>query len=113
MSFDAQLLELGDALRLEGVAIGTSELMDGFAALREVGWTDPATFKEALAATLVKSPEDRRVFEIVFERFMFRAAEEAAIREGVRESGEGNDAAAGQGDEGAEGDGEGDGVAEQ
>ncbi|MEA2295317.1 MAG: uncharacterized protein QOE86_2956 [Solirubrobacteraceae bacterium] len=113
MSFDARLLELGDALRREGVAIGTSELMDGFAALREVGWTEPAVFKEALAATLVKSPEDRRVFEIVFERFMFRAAEEAAIRQGVRESGEheGSDAAAGQMD--GEGEGEGEGSADQ
>jgi hypothetical protein len=109
VSFDAQLLELGDALRREGVAIGTSELMDGFAALREVGWTEPAVFKEALAATLVKSPEDRRVFEIVFERFMFRAAEEAAMRQGVREAGEdeGSDAAAGQMDGEAEGEGEG------
>jgi uncharacterized protein with von Willebrand factor type A (vWA) domain len=86
--FDARLLELGDALRREGVAIGTSELMDGFAALREVGWTEPVVFKEALASTLAKSPEDRRVFDLVFERFMFRAAEEQAMRHGVRERGE-------------------------
>ncbi len=91
MSFDAQLLELGDALRREGVAIGTSELMDGFAALREVGWTEPATFKEALAATLAKSPEDRRVFDLVFERFFFRAAEGEALRQGVREGADGGE----------------------
>ena len=110
MSFDAQLLELGDALRREGVAIGTSELMDGFAALREVGWTEPATFREALAATLVKSPEDRRVFDLVFERFMFRAAEQAALHQDVRE-GEGSDAAGGQMEADGEGagDGQGDG----
>ena len=33
-------------------------------------------FREALAATLAKSPEDRRIFDLVFERFFFRAAEE-------------------------------------
>jgi uncharacterized protein with von Willebrand factor type A (vWA) domain len=81
----ARLLEFGDELRTEGVAIGTSELLDAFAALQEVPWTSPVDFREALAATLAKSPEDRRVFELVFDRFFFRAAELAAIREGVRE----------------------------
>ena len=85
--FDARLLELGDELRREGVAIGTSELLDGFAALQEVDWTEAVVFREALAATLAKSPEDRRIFDLVFERFMFRAAEEQAMRRGVRERG--------------------------
>jgi uncharacterized protein with von Willebrand factor type A (vWA) domain len=113
VSFDARLLELGDALRREGVAVGTSELLDGFAALGEVGWQDPGVFREALAATLAKSPEDRRVFDLVFDRFLFRAAEEQAMHLGVRE-GEGDagdDAAAGgrpDGDEAQEG-----GAAEQ
>ena len=70
------------------MAIGTSELIDAFAALGEVEWTGPVAFREALAATLAKSPEDRRVFDLVFERFFFRAAEEAALRQGVREAGE-------------------------
>ena len=65
--------------------MGTSELLDAFAALGAVEWTEEAAFKEALAATLAKSPEDRRVFELVFERFFFRAAEEAAMQRGVRE----------------------------
>jgi len=81
----ARLLELAEELRTEGVSIGTSELLDGFAALAEVGWTDPEPFREALAATLAKSPEDRRIFELVFERFFFRAAEAAAVRQEVRE----------------------------
>ena len=42
-------------------------------------------FREALAATIAKSPEDRRVFDLVFERFFFRAAEGEALRQGVRE----------------------------
>src|SRR5580693_5870027 len=56
----ARILELGEELRREGVAVGTS-------------------------ATLAKSQEDRRVFELVFDRFFFRAVELAASREGVRE----------------------------
>jgi uncharacterized protein with von Willebrand factor type A (vWA) domain len=91
VSFDGQLLAFGDDLRREGMALGTSELLDGFAALREVGWTEPVQFKEALAATLAKSPEDRRIFDLVFERFFFRAAEAEAVRQGVRE-GDGSDA---------------------
>ncbi len=83
----ARILEFGEELRGEGVAIGTSELLDAFAALEEVPWTVPEDFKEGLAATLAKSPEDRRVFELVFDRFFFRAAELAALREGVREEG--------------------------
>jgi len=67
--------------------VGTSELLDGFAVLGEISWSDPADFREALAATLAKSQEDRRVFELVFERFFFRAAEMAAVREGIREDG--------------------------
>jgi len=81
----ARLVEFGEELRAEGVNSGTSQLLDAFAVLAEVPWTEPEDFREALAATLAKSQEDRRIFELVFERFFFRAAEEAAIREGVRE----------------------------
>jgi uncharacterized protein len=85
--FDARVVELGEALRAEGVAIGTSELNDAFAALAEVPWTAAADFRGTLAATLAKSPEDRRIFDLVFDRFFFRATEAAAIRQGVREGG--------------------------
>jgi uncharacterized protein len=88
--FDARVIELGEALRAEGVAIGTSELNDAFGALAEVSWTHALDFREALAATLAKSPEDRRVFDLVFERFFFRAAEEGALERGVAESREGS-----------------------
>ena len=88
-----RLLEFADELRREGMAVGTSELLDAFAALREVSWTDREDFREALAATLAKSQEDRRVLELVFERFFFRAAEREAVERGQRESG-----AAGDGD---------------
>jgi uncharacterized protein with von Willebrand factor type A (vWA) domain len=83
--FAARLVEFGEELRREGVNSGTSQLLDAFAVLAEIAWTEPEDFREALAATLAKSQEDRRVFELVFERFFFRAAEAAALREGVRE----------------------------
>jgi uncharacterized protein with von Willebrand factor type A (vWA) domain len=83
----ARILEFGEELRSEGVAVGTSELLDAFSVIGEISWTDPVDLREALAATLAKSQDDRRVFELVFERFFFRAAELAAVREGVREEG--------------------------
>ena len=78
--FDAQLLSFAEDLREEGVAIGTSELLDAFEALRHVSWLRQPDFRETLAATLAKSPEDRRIFELVFERFFFRATEAEATR---------------------------------
>jgi uncharacterized protein with von Willebrand factor type A (vWA) domain len=79
----AHLLSFAEQLREEGVAVGTSELLDAFAVLREVPWTAQSAFREALAATLAKSQDDRRVFELVFDRFFFRAVELAAVREGI------------------------------
>jgi uncharacterized protein len=83
----AHILQFGDELRNEGVAVGTSELLDAFAVLQEVDWSDPPMFRGALSATLAKSQDDRRVFELVFDRFFFRAAELAAIEQGVGEQG--------------------------
>jgi uncharacterized protein with von Willebrand factor type A (vWA) domain len=74
-----------DELRGEGVAVGTAELLDAFSALEAVPWTDPADFREALAATIAKSQEDRRVFELIFERYFFRAAESEALGREIRE----------------------------
>src|ERR1022692_1582560 len=81
----ARILEFGEELRAEGVAVGTSELLDAFAVLREIPWTAQGEFREALAATLAKSQDDRRIFELVFDRFFFRAVEIASVREGVAE----------------------------
>ncbi len=85
--FDGQLLVFAEDLREEGLAVGTSEILDSFDALQHVSWTNQVDFKEALAATLAKSPEDRRVFDLVFERFFFRAAEAQAARRGITEGG--------------------------
>jgi hypothetical protein len=81
----ARILELGEELRREGVAVGTSEMLDAFEVLGEIGWSSEEDFREALAATLAKSQQDRQLFELVFDRFFFRAVEAAATREGVRE----------------------------
>jgi uncharacterized protein with von Willebrand factor type A (vWA) domain len=81
----AKLVGFCDELRQQGLSVGTSEILDAFAALETVPWTEPADFREALAATVAKSPEDRRAFELLFERFFFRAAEGEAVERGLRE----------------------------
>ncbi len=85
----AKLLGFCEELRGEGVAVGTSEILDAFAALGEVGWTSRADFREALAATIAKSQDDRRVFELLFDRYFFRTAEAEAVQRGVTEHAEG------------------------
>jgi uncharacterized protein len=85
-AFDGQILAFAEELREEGLAVGTSELLDAFAALDHVPWSEQIDFREALAATLAKSAEDRRVFELVFERFFFRATEAEAVRRELSES---------------------------
>jgi uncharacterized protein len=82
----AKLLGFCEELRSEGVAVGTSEILDAFAALEQVPWESREDFREALAATIAKSQEDRRLFELLFERWFFRTAEAEAIE---REIGEG------------------------
>lgn len=84
-SFDGHLLAFAEDLRDEGMAIGTSEMLDAFEALEHIPWTAHDDFRETLAATLAKSPEDRRVFELVFDRFFFRAAEAEAARRDITE----------------------------
>jgi uncharacterized protein with von Willebrand factor type A (vWA) domain len=94
-----QLVSFCDELREEGLAIGTAEILDSFAAVEQVPWSDRAQFREALAATLAKSQEDRHLFDRVFDRWFFRAAElEAIEREGVE--GEAGDGTPGMGEAG-------------
>ena len=81
-----KVIALCEELRNEGVAIGTAEILDAFAAISAVSWEDPDDFREALAATIAKSQEDRRIFELIFDRFFFRTAEKEALE---RELGEG------------------------
>src|ERR671931_1446956 len=80
-----RLLEFADELRREGVAVGTSELLDAFEALDAVSWSSQEDFREALAATLAKSQEDRHVLDVLFDRFFFRAVEREALEQGLAE----------------------------
>jgi uncharacterized protein with von Willebrand factor type A (vWA) domain len=82
----SRLIAFCEQLRAEGLAVGTSEILDAFEALDEISWADPEDFREALAATVAKSQEDRRVFELLFDRFFFRAAEAEALAQGLGES---------------------------
>ena len=50
-----RLVAFCEELRGEGVAVGTSEILDAFSALETVPWTEPADFREALAATLSRA----------------------------------------------------------
>ena len=84
----AKLLSFCEELRSEGVAVGTSEILDAFAALEQVPWTSQDDFREALAATIAKSQEDRRLFELLFDRWFFRATEAEAIERGIDEQGQ-------------------------
>jgi uncharacterized protein with von Willebrand factor type A (vWA) domain len=81
----AQLLAFAEDLREEGMAVGTSEMLDALAALGEISWAERDPFHAALSATIAKSPEDRRIFDLVFERFFFRAAEAEAARQELSE----------------------------
>jgi uncharacterized protein len=83
---NGQLLAFAEDLRDEGVKVGTSEMLDAFGALKHIAWTDQSAFRSALSATIAKSPEDRRVFELVFDRFFFRAAEAEAARQEISEA---------------------------
>jgi uncharacterized protein len=80
-----KLLAFCEELRREGVAVGTSEILDAFAALDEVPWTVADDFRESLAATIAKSQEDRRIFELLFDRYFFRSAEAEAVQRGLGE----------------------------
>jgi uncharacterized protein len=85
------LVELCDELRSEGVTVGPSELVDAFDALSHVGWTSQKQFREALATTLAKSQDERRIFELVFDRFFFRGAEREAQQRNLQEPSQGQD----------------------
>ena len=81
-----RLLEFADELRREGVAVGTSELLDAIHALDAVSWTSREDFHESLAATLAKSQDDRHVLDVLFDRFFFRAVEREAVERGLTET---------------------------
>ncbi len=80
-----RLVAFCEELRGEGVAVGSSEILDAFEALQAVPWKQQDDFREALAATIAKSQEDRRVFELLFDRYFFRATETEALSREISE----------------------------
>ncbi len=62
-------------MRKQGLQVGTAELLEALKAISVAGLRDPAAFKLALRATLVKKPSDFNVFNCTFEKFFIPRAE--------------------------------------
>lgn len=103
----AVVVDFARELRDEGMAVGTSELLDAFGALGVVDWSDRDAFREAMSATIAKSHDDRELFAAVFDRYFFRATELRASEEELQDdSGDGREFAADAGEHGEGEDGE-------
>ncbi len=103
------LVDFARELREEEMSVGTSELLDAFAALEFVNWNDQREFRDALASTIAKSQPDRELFNAVFERYFFRATEAEAAKQYAQSAGD-NEHPDGQQQDGGEmqpGEGEG------
>ena len=57
------------ALRAAGLPLGPAQAMDAVRAVEAAGFTDRADFRAALAAALVRRPEERAVFDQVFRLY--------------------------------------------
>ena len=64
-----RIVEFAGVLRHNGVRVSLSENMDAFRALQLLGVSDPARFRNALRATLVKRGSDIKSFEELFDYF--------------------------------------------
>ncbi|MFD8276250.1 VWA domain-containing protein [Streptomyces flaveolus] len=84
-----RLTSLVAALRAHGVRIGTGESVDAARAVEALGLADRELLREGLAATLLHTPGQRRVFDPVFDLYFPRRAggpESApAGRDGLRD----------------------------
>ncbi|KUN86292.1 vWA domain-containing protein [Streptomyces griseoruber] len=57
------------ALRAHGVRIGTGETVDAAEAVAALGFADRGLLREGLAATLLHTPDQRRLFDTVFDLY--------------------------------------------
>lgn len=64
-----RLTGLVAALRAHGVRVGTGETVDAARAAAVLGFADRALLREGLAATLLHSADQRRVFDAVFDLY--------------------------------------------
>jgi len=69
----ARLTGLVAALRGHGVRIGTGETVDAARAVVALGFADRELLREGLAATLLHTADQRRVFDPVFDLYFPRA----------------------------------------
>ncbi|MEU6106045.1 vWA domain-containing protein [Streptomyces flaveolus] len=69
-----RLTSLVSALRAHGVRIGTGESVDAARAVEALGLADRELLREGLAATLLHTPGQRRVFDPVFDLYFPRRA---------------------------------------
>ncbi|MFJ9147673.1 VWA domain-containing protein [Streptomyces sp. NPDC102270] len=72
MSTADRLTSLVGALRAHGVRIGTGETVDAAQAVEALGLADRERLREGLAATLLHSTAQRRVFDPVFDLYFPR-----------------------------------------
>ncbi|HEY6707823.1 MAG TPA: VWA domain-containing protein [Actinomycetota bacterium] len=66
-SLETSLLEFFHRLREAGAPVSMVEVLDAVAALAHLDLADRAQFRSALFATLVKRPEDRQPFAVLFD----------------------------------------------
>ncbi|MER7194628.1 vWA domain-containing protein [Streptomyces flaveolus] len=69
-----RLTSLVAALRAHGIRIGTGESVDAARAVEALGLADRELLREGLAATLLHTPGQRRVFDPVFDLYFPRRA---------------------------------------
>ncbi|MFC9063553.1 hypothetical protein ACFTXB_36920, partial [Streptomyces sp. NPDC057074] len=67
-----RLTSLVAALRAHGVRVGTGESVDAARAVESLGLADRELLREGLAATLLHTADQRRVFDPVFDVYFPR-----------------------------------------
>lgn len=74
------------ALRAHGVRIGTGETVDAAEAVAALGFADRGLLREGLAATLLHTPDQRRLFDTVFDLYFPHGVGAPAGESGDRNS---------------------------
>ncbi|WP_330347345.1 vWA domain-containing protein [Streptomyces sp. NBC_00582] len=74
------------ALRAHGVRIGTGETVDAAEAVAALGFADRGLLREGLAATLLHTPDQRRLFDTVFDLYFPHGVGAPAGESGGRNS---------------------------
>ncbi|WP_416982078.1 vWA domain-containing protein [Streptomyces sp. T028] len=81
-----RLTGLVAALRAHGVRVGTGETVDAAEAVAVLGFADRGLLREGLAATLLHTPDQRRLFDTVFDLYFPYGVGAPAGESGDRDS---------------------------